>query len=116
MKKLTFLAVLLLTAALFAHGPDKITLTWTSGENLLTVDVEHGVSNTESHYIDDIKIELNGEEIIVQKWDKQETAEGQTAVYKITQAKPGDKIEVTADCSKIGKMSQTLEIPEENKE
>lgn len=105
-------AVLLLTgfAALFAHAPAKIDLSFNRETGLLTVAFGHKVRDPGDHYIAGISVSLNGTEIILQKADLQDTADGGTFVYKIVQAKPGDTIEVLLECVKGGKMKKSLKI------
>ncbi|MBN2414616.1 hypothetical protein JXO52_02190 [bacterium] len=115
MKRITIMSAVLLLLALavsYAHAPAKIDLTFDAETHLLSVAFMHAVRNPADHFIDRVVISLNGEEIITQRANLQESEKGGAFVYKIFQAKPGDTLEVTLECVKGGKMKKTLEIKE----
>jgi len=97
-----------ITSVAFAHGPSDILLTFDHDTSRLTVKVEHNVSKVNNHYIENVQVKLNGDEIITQQFGSQSSSESQDVQYTIIDARDGDKISVTADCNIIGK--KTVEI------
>lgn len=95
---------------LTAHPASGVELNFDKETSLLTVDFMHKVSDAGDHFIFEVKVYLNKDEIITQKIEQQETNEGGNLVFKIIDAKPGDKIKVRTNCNKSGKKSAELEI------
>ncbi|MFP4459024.1 MAG: desulfoferrodoxin family protein [Candidatus Zixiibacteriota bacterium] len=95
--------------ALSAHAPKDIEAKFDIETKILEITVNHPVKG-DGHYVEKITVELNDEEIIQQQLNKQEDKEKQTVVYKITNAKSGDEIEVIADCNKFGKEKAKIEV------
>ena len=120
MKRLIFmyfvLALLFSTSPVLAHPSKSMVLDFSLQEHTLRVRIAHEVKKPLKHYIDKIVVELNGKEIIEQKFKSQISKEGQEAVYMIIDAKPGDKITVIAYCNVSGKKKQTVKIPREEAE
>jgi hypothetical protein len=109
--KIVILALLLcLGLVLGAHPASQVDLAFDKETSLLTVDFAHKVSDSADHFIYEVTIYLNKDEIITQKIEKQETTDGGNLVFKIIDAKPGDKISVKTNCNKSGKKSGELEI------
>jgi len=79
---------------------------------MLTVLVNHQVSNTESHYIEKITVKKNDVEIIAHNISEQEKEASTRFVYRIPDAKTGDTISVTAKCNRIGNMTRQMTIGE----
>lgn len=107
------LVVLMVTgiaASGFGHPPDGVTAKFDTGELLLTVNVMHGVKDEAKHYVDEIEVEVNGKKMIEQKFGRQTDMKVQEAVYRIIDAKVGDKIKVTAACNITGKKSVELTV------
>ena len=68
------------------------------------------VDDAEKHFIFEVIVYLNKEEIVTQLIEKQETSEGGSLVYKLVDVKIGDKIKVKTNCNKTGKKSAELVI------
>jgi hypothetical protein len=56
-------------------------------------------------------VELNGADIITQNFKSQTDETGQETYDTVIDARPGDKIAVTANCSIFGKLKQTIAVP-----
>ena len=95
---------------LTAHPASQVDLSFDKETSLLTVDFMHKVSDADDHYIFEVIVYLNKEEIITQMVEKQDTNEGGSLVYKIIDAKVGDTLRVKTNCNKSGKKSGELEI------
>jgi hypothetical protein len=94
----------------YGHSPGKIDIKFDSQTFTLEVKFDHKVNNRENHFVDLVTVRLNSNEVIQQKLKKQDSINGGTLVYKITDAKPGDTIEVKLKCNKIGMKKETLII------
>ncbi len=113
--------VLLLSVALLvafapgatAHAPTDITLQYDRIEDTLTVEIDHPVTDTSTHYIERIVIEKNGEPYASYNYSSQSNPQGATYVYDISSAE-GDILTVTVYCSISGTDTATLTVPAES--
>ncbi len=97
----------------WAHPPDNIEIELDSTGTILTINVSHFVNYPDKHYIASIIVKLNSIEMIKQIFKSQSGKEGTEVYYKLFDAKPDDKIEVTAQCNISGKLKETLVVPAE---
>lgn len=93
-----------------AHSPSEMELDYDKDDEILKVLIKHSVSDNESHFIQNIKVEVNGQEKISKDYASQPDKTEFTYAYDLT-AKGGDEITVTADCNQGGDLSETLTIP-----
>ena len=110
MKKLTSIFIFLfIVGAVFlrAHSPSDIKVQFLSEENLLKLEIIHSVSNAQKHFVKEINIKLNDEDIIWQKLNQQNDKNSLQLQYYIIDASIGDKLTISADCNKFGK--ETIE-------
>ncbi len=110
MKKLMFLFILTVAMTLTAHAPSDMTLTYEPETNLLTVEIDHGVRDTDRHYIDNVKLTNEGKEVIIHNISRQENEKGITLIYRIPDIAAGSVLSVTATCNRIGRMTRSIEI------
>ena len=103
-------AVTAIATSGFGHPPGAVTARFDTDEHLLIVTVMHGVKDAAKHYIDEIEVDLNGKKMIEQRFNRQTGMEMQDAVYRIVDAKVGDKIKVTAGCNISGKKSVEITV------
>jgi ClpP class serine protease len=68
------------------------------------------ILSTGDHYIQEIKIKLNGKDMVLQYFLTQSSSGVQEAQYLFIDAKSGDTIEVYALCNKFGDKTITLNI------
>jgi desulfoferrodoxin (superoxide reductase-like protein) len=108
--RIMILGMMLLAVPLLAHRPTGVVLDYDSETSILSISVTHSVNNSSKHYVNKVIVELNGKEIIEQKFKRQTDDELQEVVYKVIDAKEGDKIAVTAYCNISGKKKASLEI------
>jgi desulfoferrodoxin (superoxide reductase-like protein) len=106
-----FMLALLVTAMpLVAHPPKGVDLDFDSETGVLSVEMTHSVNDASKHYVKKVTVELNGKKIIEQTFRSQLDEERQQVLYKIIDAKEGDKISVTAYCNISGKKKGELEV------
>ena len=109
-KSLLTIVVLVISSLLLAHPASKVEISFNTESKVLELSFSHKVKNVETHYVEEVKVELNGEEIILQQISSQENLEGSSLMYKIPEAKVGDKIKVITKCNKFGKKKGKLVV------
>ena len=107
------LLAVILAKGVYAHPPSEVELSFNLETSTLKISVLHMVAKITRHYIDEIIVELNDEEIITQKFSIQGSGAMQEASYIIPGVRSGDKISVTASCNISGKASKVLVIEAE---
>jgi hypothetical protein len=111
MKKLTAVIIgIALTASLYSHPATEITAKFNAPTKSLILTYLHAVKDNADHYISEVKIELNGKLIITQSLSKQENNISGDLMFKIPEAKEGDKITIKTKCNKIGTKDYTLTV------
>lgn len=111
MKKLIITCLLLSTVLLvLAHAPRTVNLNYNNTDNTLHIEAIHQVRNVERHFIDEIKIYVNGEEKKLVTFEKQSHPDKAEYSYKIGKLKKGDIIKVDVSCSRIGSRSAELKL------
>lgn len=106
----TFILVLGLTLSISAHPPGEIEMSFTTDNNMLEVTVSHGSNDNTDHFINNVKVYLNGELHIEQNFIVQTDNEVQYLQYMIPGAESGDTIRLTADCNKFGSRESELTV------
>jgi len=111
MKRLIFLfAFFLIGMMVFATAPKKVELKLNKNTGVLEVTVIHKVKDVEKHYIDEIIVEVNGEQVAVKNPEKQTDVQQETIEFVVENLKPGDEIKVSAKCNQFGKKSAKLTV------
>ncbi len=95
---------------LSAHPPSEIQLSSNLEKEEISVTVIHAVGTPTEHYVKEVRISLNGEAIITQKMQKQNSSQSVGLKYRIPGLKEGDKIEVFAECVRVGTLTQEFSI------
>lgn len=104
-----FTILLLTPAAVYAHAPKEVTLSYNKESQALTVRITHKTPSAGSHYIDKVEIKKNGTVISTNQYKSQPDKETFEYSYKI-QASGGDRIEVKASCNFFGSKTVNLTI------
>lgn len=106
------LSLLFLTCAFsaFSHPPKSITINTDLKTKSIKITVNHEVKNTEEHFISEIKVLLNGQEIEKITYTKQTSASDEILILKSDDLKEGDKIEVIAKCNKMGQKKSEIVV------
>ncbi|NOR86251.1 MAG: hypothetical protein GQ527_01440 [Bacteroidales bacterium] len=107
---LTILTIFIFSIGAMAHGPKKIQLTFNKENHTLSADIIHKVKNIEKHYISNITIYVNGEEVLSKDYEKQLDKGHELVKFDMEQLKDGDIVKLTAKCNKFGKKSAELTI------
>lgn len=104
------LLAFILVKDVYAHSPTEVELTFNEETKILTISVSHMVAKISRHYIDKIIVELNGEEIITQRFKTQSSGAKQEVSYIVPGAQVGDRFTITAHCNISGKKTNTLQV------
>jgi hypothetical protein len=102
--------IVTLQTAGFAHAPKKILVDYNLDDSVVKITILHPTPRQIKHRIGRLIIELNDQEVVVQKFLKQKWPESQEAVFVIPSLKTGDKLTVVAHCSVFGKKKVNVEI------
>jgi len=114
-KRLSYLSILFLSllflqaAPVNAHTPGSVTLDYDFGTQVLTVQVAHGVSNVDTHYIIQIIVEKNSVEFTTRDYTTQDTTVGMSDTFDVP-AVHGDVISVRAFCNGIGDRTASVTV------
>lgn len=111
MKKLiTIIIAVSLFSSLYAHSASEVKAEFNDGTKILNVKYAHSVKDPASHFISTVTVDLNGKEIISQKLIKQDDSKNGSVLYKIPEAKAGDRITVKTKCNKGGSKNFELTV------
>jgi len=112
MKKLitSLFLISFFSVCIYAHGPKTLQLNVDLKNKSLKIVIDHNVKDTESHYISDVIISINGQEIDHKKFLKQTSSKSEVLLLNIEDMKEGDKIEVIAKCNKIGQKKNEIVV------
>lgn len=112
MKKIVLIMLMgtMMIFLLNAHPASEVKASFDKNTSILKVDFTHKVDNESAHFVFDVEVKLNGKKAVKQELWKQESKEGGSVLYKLTDAKVGDKIQIITDCNKGGKKSETLVV------
>lgn len=108
---LAFLIVFLSAVSVaYAHPPSDIIITFDSTTKMLQAVIVHKVNNPLSHYIKTVDVGLNGKEISIQNFTRQDNNDSRTVSYHIPDAKEGDVLSVEGYCSISGKLQKEITV------
>jgi hypothetical protein len=105
------LAGFLLAAPAAATPPSAMLLSFDGTSHGLFVTITHATTNPGTHYIREVKVNVNGQTVNDTTYTSQPTADTFTYVYPL-QPNAGDTIEVTATCSLAGSSTKALVMQE----
>ncbi len=112
-KRILFLPLficLVLPGIACAHPPKDIGISYEPETKILTALIIHDTSNPQGHYIKEVDIGLNDQEIIQQMISRQDNNNSQRVSYFIPDAKPGDRLSVEGYCSISGKLEKEITV------
>jgi len=103
-------SLLLFVMSAIAHPPKKITLKFDFKTQELDANITHEVKDMNEHFIENITVTVNGNEVLSTDYKKQKDLKADVYRLKLENIKVGDLIELTASCNKWGKKSKSLTI------
>ena len=104
------IAALFVAMAASAHAPKKVDLDYQSRDGVLKVSIVHPVKDVKDHYIIDIVVSVNGEEVKTIHLSEQTSKEKEETSLNLTGLKAGDEIIVLANCNKFGSKTGTTRV------
>lgn len=108
---LGILFVILTSNVTLAHPPSQILVTFNPETALLDIRILHGVREPRGdHYISEVRVFRNGEELILQRFLSQSSAQEQRAQYTVVDAEKGNVLEIYALCNKFGDRKVALTV------
>lgn len=113
MKKVLLISVLLffiLSFSVSAHPPGDIEMNFNLENKMLEVTIAHSSRDNMDHFINNVKVYLNGNQHIEQDFIVQTNNDNQYLHYMIPGAKVGDTIRLSADCNKFGNRDQEITV------
>ncbi len=112
MKKIVLLLIglLLASTAAFAHPPSDIKIQFDDNTKTLTAVIKHPVSNPQSHFIKKVDIGLNGKEVQMLPFAKQDNNATQAVKITIPEAKKGDVLSVEGYCNLGGRLEKEIKV------
>lgn len=108
---LSLSAIFLLPPAAQAHAPKDVVLQYDVLAQTLSVTISHNVSEPRKHYIKKVTIKKNRGLVSMHEYISQPENSPFTYTYPL-EAKTGDTVEATADCSYFGSKRGELIIGE----
>ena len=104
------MGVVLSAAAVMAHAPSEMDLTYSHDEQMLSIDVAHEISDRDDHYIRKLEIFFNEEKVKDFYFKRQIKITGLDKKYPL-KAQEADVITVKAICRKGGTIEEILVVP-----
>lgn len=100
-----FLPILALALGLVAHPASDVKVATDFTAKTVEVSFIHKVGHPTTHFIDEVKIKLNGKQIVTQALSLQSDGKGGKVSYLIPELKKGDVIEADTRCNQGGNKS-----------
>jgi desulfoferrodoxin (superoxide reductase-like protein) len=104
--------ILVLSIPLSAHPPTRMDLNYDDSSGILTITAQHPTQDVMKHFINRVEVQFRGKRIVIEEFTFQFNAEFHQAVCLLYGVRPGDEIQVTAQCNVFGKKTVSLVIPE----
>jgi hypothetical protein len=117
MKRVAQLAGVLLivmfvsTGVAGAHPPAGLTVSCKADEGLLKIEISHPVGNVSDHYVKNVDVEVDGEDVADLSYSGQMDRQGQTVLVTIGRFNEGANVKVEAECNKFGDLEFAGNIP-----
>jgi hypothetical protein len=105
---LLFVAAVLVIGTVSAHPPSDLNLTYNQTTGNLSTTFSHQVKDSQTHFLKDVKIDLNGNETVM-AYTSQPTADIFTYEYPVN-ASPKSVINVTGDCIIGGSITRSITV------
>ena len=92
-----------------AHSPSAMVLEYDIDAAELTVNITHVVADPETHHVELVEVEVDGEMVIEQPYAAQPSFDIFEYVYELDVGE-GSTITVTAHCNQGGSVSASLDV------
>jgi len=95
------------------HPASDMILSYNLEEQVLSVKINHFVSDSQTHYIDNVTISKNGDIVHIFNYTSQPSTSSFTYTYSVN-ASTGNEIEVFTHCNLGGSLTKKLTVSEQN--
>lgn len=102
--------LLFICQAAYAHPPSRMRMSYDKPSRTLKITITHAVTNPESHYVKEVVVKIEGDDVLEHRLSEQETDNTQFVQYSIPDVESGDLIRVEVHCSSFGKRMKELTI------
>jgi desulfoferrodoxin (superoxide reductase-like protein) len=111
MKKAIILCAFIagLAPAVYAHPPASIEAEYDASEKKLSVTVRHYVGEPTMHYIEEIRLLQNGQEIATRRFDEQASDSHQYATFTVPDTVASDIFSIEARCNIGGNLMREID-------
>jgi desulfoferrodoxin (superoxide reductase-like protein) len=115
MSKKAFIAAVILLAAssAMASPPNAIHAKYDEGRQELEITVQHMVNDPSAHFIKEIVVYRNGQEVARRSFEFQTSHRSLTVPPIKVPASAGDELRITAECNLSGSGETTIEVKSE---
>jgi hypothetical protein len=93
-----------------AHAPSDMSISYNELSKNLSVSITHQVQNPLVHYIQEVRVTINGNVVSDSRYTSQPVPDTFTYTFPVLTV-PGDTIEVTASCNMGGSASRIMYMP-----
>lgn len=93
---------ILSSVSLFSHPASDLEAEFDHETKILDIHFDHSVGNTESHFIEEVIIDVNEQTVITHNISNQEKKTGGRLIYKIPDVLAGDIVRIKVNCNRIG--------------
>jgi hypothetical protein len=94
-----------------AHAPSSITAEFSYNYDVLYVQVSHNVEDNSTHYIEEIDVFRNGDQIFNKTYDNQMSTTGMSDTFAIF-LDEGDDLYIIAKCNEGGQATLSMVVGE----
>ncbi|MCB4792278.1 MAG: hypothetical protein LHV68_10390 [Elusimicrobia bacterium] len=105
-----FFTLILNAAVLLAHPAKDTTLSFDNKTKMLSVSVLHDSRDRKKHFIEEIRVSVNGKELVKQNFQSQTSNASQDASYVLIDVKPGDEVAVKSECNLGGSLVTKMRV------
>jgi rhodanese-related sulfurtransferase len=105
-----FCFVCLIVSAVLAHPPSKIETSYDGIDQILTITIYHAVSNPMDHYIKNVTVKKNGEDLLTQIFTEQFDNQKQLVKVLIPKLTNDSQLKIRAQCNKFADKEETFKL------
>lgn len=106
---LGILALMMVVSIVSANPPSDLNLTYDNSSGNLSATFTHQVADPTTHYIKNVKVSVDGKEILNENYTSQPTSDVFTYIYPVN-ASPGMVIDVIGQCNLLGSKGNSITV------
>jgi hypothetical protein len=106
---LGILAVMMTVSIVSANPPSDLNLTYDKSSGNLSATFTHPVADPTTHFVKNVKVTVDGKEVLNENYTSQPTVDVFTYVYPIN-ASAGSVIDVIGQCNLFGSKESSITV------